>query len=101
LVWYTHWLGVYYNTKPTDVIFDTITFTANGVAMHPGDDGRFSVVRFTAPKDGNYVISATFTHRDVSVCVNHSGAYIVYNNLMTLWEIDLAGSRDSKSFKNN
>jgi hypothetical protein len=99
--WYNHWLGVYYNTTPTAVNGDTVIFPGKSVAMHPADDGRFSVVRFTAPKDGNYVISATFTHRDVSVCVNHSGAYIVYNNLMTLWEIDLAGSRDSKSFKNN
>ncbi|CAB4390541.1 unnamed protein product [Rhizophagus irregularis] len=89
---------VYYNTKPTNVIIlDAITFTANSVAFHPGCDGRFSVARFTAPKDGNYAISATFAH--ISSCAEHSGAYIVYNNLMTLWEVDLAGPRDSKSFK--
>jgi hypothetical protein len=29
----------------------------------------------------------------------HSGVYIVYNNLITLWEIDLAGPGDSRSFK--
>jgi hypothetical protein len=66
--------------------------------MHPGDDGRFSVVRFTAPKDGNYVISATFTHVTAE-CARHSGAYIVYNNLIPLWEVDIAGPGDSKSFK--
>ncbi|PKC12417.1 hypothetical protein RhiirA5_411856 [Rhizophagus irregularis] len=71
-------------------------FTANGVAMHPGNDGRFSVVRFTAPKDGNYVLDTTFTH--IHSCALHSGVYIVYNNL-TLWEIGLAGPGDSKSFK--
>ncbi|CAB4435023.1 unnamed protein product [Rhizophagus irregularis] len=44
-VWYTHWLGVYYNTKPTNINLkepntDILTmFTANGVAMHPGNDG--------------------------------------------------------------
>ncbi|GBB94908.1 hypothetical protein RclHR1_02440002 [Rhizophagus clarus] len=101
-IWFTHWLGVFYNTRPTYVFFKepnthTITFAANDVAMHPGDDGRFSVVRFTAPKDGNYVISATFTHIDE--CASHSGAYIVHNNLVTLWEANLAGQRDSKSFK--
>ncbi|GES74749.1 PEP-CTERM sorting domain-containing protein [Rhizophagus clarus] len=100
--WYTHWLGVYYNTLPTNVILkepttNTIKFIANGVVMHPGDDGRFSVVRFTAPKDGNYVLDATFTH--VHNCARYSGAYIIYNNLMTLWEADLAGPEDSKSFK--
>ncbi|CAB4435022.1 unnamed protein product [Rhizophagus irregularis] len=101
-IWYTHWLGVYYNTKPTDFILkepntSTVAFTANGVAMHPGDDGRFSVVRFTAPKDGNYVLDTTFTH--IHSCARHSGVYIIYNNLMTLWEIDLAGPKDSRSFK--
>jgi hypothetical protein len=101
IVWYTYWLGVYYNTKPTNVILkepntNTIAFTSNGVAMHPGYDGRFSVVRFTAPKDGNYVLDTTFTH--IHSCAQHSGVYIVYNNLMTLWEIDLAGPEDSRSF---
>ncbi|CAB4380708.1 unnamed protein product [Rhizophagus irregularis] len=100
-IWYTHWLGVYYNTKPMNIILkepntNIMTFTANGVAMHPGDDGRFSVVRFTAPKDGNYVLDTTFTH--IHNCALHSGVYIVYNNL-TLWEIGLAGPGDSKSFK--
>jgi hypothetical protein len=97
-VWYTHALGVYYNTKPTNATLNgVILFTANGVAMHPADDGRFSVVRFTAPKDGNYILDATFT-RIQNNCARHSGAYIVYNNLMVLWEIDLAGPRDSRSF---
>ncbi|CAB5395609.1 unnamed protein product [Rhizophagus irregularis] len=99
-VWYTHWLGVYYNIKPTDVIFHTIPFPANSVAMHPGDDGRFSVVRFIAPEDGNYVLDATFTHAPYTCTgTQHSGAYIVYNNSMALWEIDLAGAGYSKSFK--
>jgi hypothetical protein len=65
--------------------------------MQPSDDGRFSVVRFTAPKDGNYVLDATFTH--VHKYANHTGVYIVYNNLVTLWEIDLAGFGDTRSFK--
>ncbi|GBB89797.1 hypothetical protein RclHR1_01660016 [Rhizophagus clarus] len=101
-IWYTHWLGVYYNTQSTSVVLkepntNTMAFTAKGVAMHPGDDGRFSVVRFTAPKDGNYIVDATFTH--IHNCAQHSGAHIVYNNLMTLWEVDLAGPEDSRSFK--
>ncbi|GES92169.1 hypothetical protein GLOIN_2v1885930 [Rhizophagus clarus] len=37
-----YWLGVYYNTKPTNVILnDAMLFTANGITMHPGDDGRY------------------------------------------------------------
>ncbi|CAG8509494.1 4963_t:CDS:2 [Rhizophagus irregularis] len=73
--WCTHWLGgVYYNTKPTNAILKDRTmagFIANGVAVHPGDDGRFSVVRFTTLKDGNYVLDATFTH--IHDCALHSG----------------------------
>ncbi|GBC00620.1 hypothetical protein RclHR1_03910007 [Rhizophagus clarus] len=99
-VWYTHWLGVYHNNKPTNVVLKGhVKFTANCVALHPGDDGRFSVARFTAPKDGNYVLDATFTH--IQTCAKYSGVYIVYNNLMTLWEADLIGPEDSKSFKTN
>ncbi|PKY58190.1 hypothetical protein RhiirA4_479888 [Rhizophagus irregularis] len=95
--WYIHGLGVYYNTKPTTVITGSVIFPGNSVAMHPSDDGRFSVVRFTAPKDENYVLDATFAHIDT--CALHTGVYIIYNNLVTLWEIDLAGPEDSKSFK--
>jgi hypothetical protein len=96
--WVPHSLGVYYNTKPTNVSLDYSTkFIANGVAMHPGDNGSFSVVRFTAPKDGNYVLDVNFTH--IEDCARHSGAYIIYNNVTALWEIDLYGPEDSKSFK--
>ncbi|CAG8687722.1 uncharacterized protein OCT59_018500 [Rhizophagus irregularis] len=96
-VWYTHGLGVYYNTKPTNILMGSVMFPANGIATHPSDDGRFSVIRFTAPKAGNYVIDATFTHIDTSA--SHTGVYIIYNNLITLWETGLAGPEDSKSFK--
>jgi len=67
--------------------------------MHPSSDGRFSVVRFTAPTDGNYTLDVTFTH--IHSCALKSGAYIVYNDLMMLWEINLDGLGDSKSFKSN
>ncbi|PKY51945.1 hypothetical protein RhiirA4_469282 [Rhizophagus irregularis] len=94
-VWYTKWLGVYYNTRPTAINLkepagNIIAFTANGVGMHPGNDGRFSVVRFTAPTDGNYALDVTFTH--IHNCSSNTGVYIVYNNL-----IELAGVGDSKS----
>ncbi|GBB98627.1 hypothetical protein RclHR1_03280023 [Rhizophagus clarus] len=66
--------------------------------MHPdGSNGSFSVVRFTAPKDGNYVLDVIFT--SIESCARHSGVYIIYNNVTTLWEIDLNGPEDSKSFK--
>jgi hypothetical protein len=100
-VWNSLWLGVYYNTRPTtNILNDAIMFPANGVAMHPGDDGRFSVVRFTAPTDGNYALDVTFTH--IHICsqyIQYSAAYVIYNDFMTLWEIELAGPGDSKSFK--
>ncbi|GES95455.1 PEP-CTERM sorting domain-containing protein [Rhizophagus clarus] len=89
--------GVHYNTKPTTVITGSVIFPGNSVAMHPGENGSFSVVRFTAPKDGNYVLDATFAHIDTNAL--HTGVYVIYNNLITLWEIDLAGPEDLKSFK--
>ncbi|GBC42301.2 hypothetical protein GLOIN_2v1715372 [Rhizophagus irregularis DAOM 181602=DAOM 197198] len=42
-------------------------------------------------------LHATFTHIDTSA--SHTGVYIIYNNLITLWETGLAGPEDSKSFK--
>ncbi|GES80144.1 PEP-CTERM sorting domain-containing protein [Rhizophagus clarus] len=96
-IWYTHWLGLYYNTKPTAVNLGTIELIANGVAMHPGDDGRFSVARFTAPRDGNYVLDVTFTH--IHDCAQHSGGYIIYNSVTAIWEVDLTGPGDSRLFK--
>src|SRR5947207_12425326 len=93
-VWNSHWLGVYYNTKSTDNILkapgdNTVMFPANSVGMHPADDSRFSVARFTASTNGNYSIDVTFTH--IFSCAHNSGVYIVYNDLITLWEMELSG----------
>ncbi|MBC8875294.1 MAG: glycoside hydrolase family 2 [Planctomycetes bacterium] len=38
-----------------------ITWPAGWLALHPGPEGEYSVVRWTAPADGDIEISATFT----------------------------------------
>ncbi|CAB4447016.1 unnamed protein product [Rhizophagus irregularis] len=40
-----------------------------------------------------------FINFKIAHCHSELGVYIVYNNLVTLWEIELAGVGDSKSFK--
>ncbi|RHZ76402.1 hypothetical protein Glove_198g30 [Diversispora epigaea] len=97
------WLGVYYNPNPTEAILDLDgngkTIPAKSVCMHPSEVFSFSVVRFTAPTNGYYSLDVTFTHIDVKAIDRHTGVYIVYNNLMVLWETDLIGIGDSNSFK--
>ena len=75
-----------------------IVFPANNVGMHLSDDGKFSVVKFTAPTNRNYSLDATFT-QILYNCVQNSEVYIVYNDLVKLWEMELSGPRNSRSFK--
>ncbi|RHZ78958.1 hypothetical protein Glove_153g43 [Diversispora epigaea] len=94
------WLGVYYNPNPTTTTFGSKNiFPAKSVCMHPETDKGFSVVRFTAPTNGNYSLNVTFAHVDNTATNRHTGVYIVYNNLETLWETDLVGIGYSDSFK--
>lgn len=57
--------GVYKNTSSNDYQPSTAVYPANGMVMHPGPDGEYCVVRFTAPSAGLYAFSANFTGEDV------------------------------------
>ncbi|CAG8658542.1 69_t:CDS:1, partial [Gigaspora margarita] len=100
--WDTNWLGVYYNPNPTTTLLvynSNMTYTAYGVGMHPHSSvGTPSVVRFTAPKDGSYALSLTFTHVDDHARNTRTGLYIIHNNLNTLWEGEIFGIGASKSY---
>ncbi|CAG8542953.1 7096_t:CDS:2, partial [Dentiscutata heterogama] len=77
-----------------------MTYNSHSVGMHPDDlVGTPSVVRFTAPKDGNYTLSLKFTHVDDHV--NNSrrtGVYIMHNDRDSLWQEELVGLGASKSY---
>ncbi|CAG8698651.1 14140_t:CDS:2, partial [Racocetra persica] len=106
VIWVPHEntpLSLSYNPNPITTILDAgsskITYPPHGVVMHPSYDGKFSVARFTAPTNGNYILSVMFTHVDDHANFIHTGGYIVYNNSLTLWETDLFGIGDFKSYK--
>ncbi|CAG8720090.1 19085_t:CDS:1, partial [Dentiscutata erythropus] len=92
-----------FNPNPTTTILDAgsskIIYPGHGINMHPSCDGKFSVARFTAPTDGNYNLSVMLIHIDDHANFTHTGGYIVYNNSLTLWEADLFGIGDFKSYK--
>jgi hypothetical protein len=58
-------------------VFNTVLIEPGAVVMHPGPHGEFSVLRFTAPAEGQYAISGSFfgsdahgTTTDVHVLAN-------------------------------
>ncbi len=64
------WLSVpavFYNPSTQAVINPTATFVLNPgqLALHPGPNGEFAVIRFTVPSDDSYQITADFTGADI------------------------------------
>jgi hypothetical protein len=60
-----HLPGVFQNTTAQTVhIRDTVTLPAGELALHPGVNGEYGVVRFVAPRDGAYTVTAGFGGRD-------------------------------------
>ena len=56
--------SVFKNTTASQVTIGTVTMPANSLAFHPGSAGQDSVVRFTAPTAGSYLVAATFAGLD-------------------------------------
>ena len=48
------------NVSGATAVFNTLNLEPAKLAFHPGPQGRYSVVRWTAPSDGSYGIDATF-----------------------------------------
>ncbi len=58
--------AVYRNNSAAPVQLGTVEFPADtSLLFHPGPGGQNSVVRFTAPSTGDYIVSAEFTAQDV------------------------------------
>jgi len=65
-------------THGTTILFGTVKLHPEQMAFHPGPNGEYSIVRWTAPAGGSYDVSATFsgadfhgpTSTDVHVLIN-------------------------------
>ncbi|CAG8787862.1 2903_t:CDS:2, partial [Racocetra fulgida] len=57
--------------------------------------GQFSVARYTAPIDGNYSLTAIFSHIDIDVNTTNAstGVYIICNNLYNLFDDIIYGMK--------
>jgi len=73
--------GVYKNFTGATLRSVDITFPTDELLLHPGFDGNFAIVRWTAPEDGLYQLATTFTSRydggdnEVYVVVNGSSVF--------------------------
>jgi len=56
--------SVFENTTSSPQIIGSISMAANSLAFHPGSAGQYSIVQFTAPSAGSYLISTTFQGDD-------------------------------------
>jgi archaellum component FlaG (FlaF/FlaG flagellin family) len=85
------------NTSSSTVQISSVTWDPGQMVMHPGPNGEYSIVRFTAPTSQNYALSANFIGRDVitttDVNVLVNGASVFSDSIF------LFG--DSSSFSNN
>jgi RHS repeat-associated protein len=67
-IWRTNiWLGapcVFYNPSEDTVVLGSITMEPFALGFHPGPDGQFSIIRFTAPATGQYLFWAVFSGVD-------------------------------------
>lgn len=85
------WPHVSFNPTGSDVIFASTTFRAGRVNLHPGENGEFSVIRFTAPTAGDYSLDSAFNMRsdggthstDVHVLLNNVSQF---SDLVTFFD---------------
>ncbi len=89
--WKIDWRSVpnaTHNGTAQSVYHQGSTWAPGQFALHPGNDGEYGVVRWTAPAGGSYALSAAFTGiaspqttSDIHIFHNQSSLYDGYLNL--------------------
>jgi hypothetical protein len=77
---------VSHNDTGGTVRIGTVVWPPDGIILHPGPGGEVSILRFTAPSDGTFAVSSSFTSQDVAgattdVHVLHNGASVFDGNI--------------------
>lgn len=70
--------SVFHNSSAGTVTFLSITLFGNELALHPGEFGEYSIVRFTAPVSDVYTLTGSFGGRDTTTTDIH----ILLNNVV-------------------
>lgn len=68
--------SVAFNTSDADITMAGIRWEPGRLSFHPGPNGEFSVVRWTAPADGEYALKAGFRAIDQQTTTD---VHILYN----------------------
>ena len=72
---YEPWVACNRSTQPLETPFQ-FTWPARQVALHPGPNGEYSVLRWTAPEAGRHAVAAIFTglfHATTDTHILHNG----------------------------
>ena len=72
---YEPWVACNRSAQPLETPF-SFTWPAKQVALHPGPNGEYSVLRWRAPEAGRYAVAATFTglfHATTDTHILHNG----------------------------
>ncbi|MEG3861914.1 hypothetical protein [Microcoleus sp. herbarium12] len=73
--------GVYYNATGSAIVLGATTrFEPGQLALHPGPNGEYGLVRWTAPETGNISIASIFTGLNF-VGLTTTDVHILHNNL--------------------
>jgi hypothetical protein len=70
---------ILHNTSDQTVQFNTAVFRPNELDLHAGPDGEYAIVRFIAPRAGQYTVSATFDAEDVTP--NETDGHVLVNGI--------------------
>jgi len=62
---------------------NTVTFPAHALCLHPGPNGEYAVLRFTAPADGTYKVSGRFYALDDNGTGTTTDVWILPNDNKT------------------
>jgi hypothetical protein len=73
-----------------------IVYPAGQLVLHPGPDGEYAVLRWTAPADGTYGIESVFTGGDVATTDVH-----VVESGVTLFSGSVSGKGDRQVYRGN
>ena len=75
---------IHHSTRTVPVIMkggpNHVTFAPHTLAMHPGPNGEFAVLRFTAAADGGYKVSGQFYALDDNDTGTTTDVWILKNN---------------------
>jgi hypothetical protein len=84
---------VFHNGTAAAIDYGSGAVLPGELGLHPGNDGRFSIVRWTAPQAGSFRVEATFTRDDAGMTDAH-----VLKNQLALHAAALDASHPVSSF---